>query len=99
TSQLDHARSRAAALATVLAAPDARARTAPISVGGTATVVYSLRRHAVIVTSASLPPPAAGKVYELWLIGPPQVRPAGFLSSADPAPCSSPACATATSSA
>lgn len=78
-SQLGQARSRATALAAVLAAPDARARTAPIAVGGTATVVYSLALHSVIVTSASLPPPPAGKVYELWLIGPPRVRPAGFL--------------------
>jgi hypothetical protein len=85
TSQLDRTRSESAALAAVLAAPDARASTAPITVGGTATVVYSLRLHAVIVTSASLPPPAAGKVYELWLIGPPRVRPAGFLPAVAPA--------------
>lgn len=79
TIELDRARSQAVALAAVLAAPDARARTAPIAVGGTATAVYSLRLHSVIVTSASLPPPPPGKVYELWLIGPPRVRPAGFL--------------------
>src|SRR5262249_59888809 len=37
TSQLDRARSQAAALAAVLAAPDARARTATIPVGGPVT--------------------------------------------------------------
>ncbi len=78
-NQLDRSRSEAAAITAVLAAPDAHARTAPIAVGGTATVVYSLRLHSVIVTSASLPLPPAGKVYELWLIGPPRVRPVGFL--------------------
>jgi anti-sigma-K factor RskA len=41
--------------------------------------VYSLARHALIVTSAQLPPPPPGKVYELWLLGPPQVRRAGLL--------------------
>jgi anti-sigma-K factor RskA len=78
-SELALTRSRAAALATVLAAPDAHARTQPVSVGGSATAVYSPSMHSVIVTSASLPPPPAGKVYELWLIGPTGTRPAGFL--------------------
>jgi hypothetical protein len=77
--QLNQARSRQAALAAVLAAPDARAATAPTSAGGRATVVYSLRRHSLIVTMAQLPSPPAGKVYELWLLGPPRVRPAGLL--------------------
>ena len=78
-NQLDQARSRQAALAAVLAAPDARAVTAPTSAGGRATVVYSLRKHSLIVTLAQLPSPPAGKVYELWLLGPPRVRPAGLL--------------------
>ena len=50
-----------------------------VSAGGRATVVYSLRRHAMIFTPHQLPPLPAGKVYELWLIGPPVVRPAGLL--------------------
>lgn len=77
--QLDRTRSQQAALAAVLAAPDARAVTQATSAGGTATVVYSLARHSLIVTSAQLPPPPTGKVYELWLLGPPRVRPAGLL--------------------
>ncbi len=77
--QLNQVRSRQAALTAVLAAPDARAVTAPTSAGGQATVVYSLRRHSLIVTLAQLPSPPAGKVYELWLLGPHQVRPAGLL--------------------
>jgi anti-sigma-K factor RskA len=77
--RLDRARSRQAALAAVLAAPDARAVTAATSAGGRATVVYSLEKHSLIVTLAQLPPPPAGKAYELWLLGPPKVRPAGLL--------------------
>jgi anti-sigma-K factor RskA len=77
--QLDRARSQQAAFAAVLAAPDARAITQSTTAGGTATVVYSLARHSLIVTSAQLPPPPPGKVYELWLLGPPRVRPAGLL--------------------
>jgi hypothetical protein len=80
--RLDRARSQRAALAAVLAAPDARAITRATSAGGTATVVYSLRKHSLIVTLARLPSPPAGKVYELWLLGPPRVRPAGLLPAA-----------------
>jgi anti-sigma-K factor RskA len=80
--QLEQARSRAAAVAAVLAAPDARAVTQATSAGGTATVVFSLRRHSMIFTSAGLPALPSGKVYELWLLGPPRVRPAGLLASA-----------------
>lgn len=78
-SQLNQARARQAAITSVLEAPDARAVTQRTSVGGTATVVYSQARHALILTSAQLPPPPPGKVYELWLLGPPRVRPAGLL--------------------
>src|SRR5208282_2492889 len=65
--QLDQARSRDRAVAAVLAAPDARAVTKVTSVGGTATVVFSLARHSMIFTSAGLPPLRSGRVYELWL--------------------------------
>jgi anti-sigma-K factor RskA len=77
--QLDRTRSQQAAFAAVLAAPDARAITQSTTAGGTATVVYSLARHSLIVTSTQLPPLPPGKVYELWLLGPPRVRPAGLL--------------------
>jgi anti-sigma-K factor RskA len=80
--QLDRARTQQARIAAVLAAPDARAISQATSAGGTATVVYSRARHALVVTSAQLPPPPQGKVYELWLLGPPKVRPAGFLRPA-----------------
>jgi anti-sigma-K factor RskA len=77
--QLDRAQARNAALTAVLNAPDSHAVTQTTNDGGHATLVYSLRRHAMIFTSHGLPPPPPGKVYELWLIGPPHVRPAGLL--------------------
>jgi hypothetical protein len=77
--ELGNARAREAAVAAVLAAPDARVITQATSAGGTASAVYSLARHALVVASAQLPPPPHGKVYELWLLGPPRVRPAGLL--------------------
>ena len=79
--QLDQARSRDRAIAAVLAAPDARVINRGTSVGGTATVVFSLARHSMIFTSAGLPPLPSGRVYELWLMGPPRVRPAGLLAA------------------
>jgi Anti-sigma-K factor rskA len=78
--QLDQARSRDRAIAAVLGAPEARAVTQATSAGGTATVVFSGALHSMIFTSAGLAPLPSGRVYELWLLGPPRVRPAGLLA-------------------
>ena len=78
-SELNQSRAHQVAITRVLGAPDARAVTERTSLGGTATVVYSHSRHSLILTSAHLPPPPNGKVYELWLLGPPRVRAAGLL--------------------
>jgi anti-sigma-K factor RskA len=77
--QLNQAQSRNAALAAVLAAPDRHGVTQTTSDGGRATLVYSLRRHALIFSSHGLPKLPHSEVYQLWLIGPPQVRSAGLL--------------------
>ncbi len=77
--ELNRVNAHQAAITRVLEAPDARAVTERTSLGGTATVVYSHARHVLILTSAHLPPPPRGKVYELWLLGPPRVRAAGLL--------------------
>lgn len=77
--ELDQARARNAALAAVLSAPDSRSVTQTISSGGRVTLVYSLHRHAVIVTTHGLAAPPPGKVYQLWFIGPPTTRSAGLL--------------------
>jgi hypothetical protein len=76
---LDSARAQNQAIAAVLAAPDARIVTQATSAGGTATVVLSRAQQKMIVTTAGLPVLPATKVYELWLIGPPRIRPAGLL--------------------
>ncbi len=78
--QLDQAKARIAALTAVLSAPDSHAKTQTASDGTRATVVYSLRRHALVFTSRGLPPLPSGKVYQLWLIGASRIRSAGLLS-------------------
>jgi Anti-sigma-K factor rskA len=77
--QLDQAKARIAALTAVLSAPDSRAKTQTTSNGTRATVVYSLRRHALVFTSHGLPPLPSGKVYQLWLIGK-HIRSGGLLT-------------------
>lgn len=77
--ELDQARARNAALTAVLSAPDSRSVTQTISSGGRVILVYSLRKHAMIVTTHGLPAPPPGKVYQLWFIGPPATRSAGLL--------------------
>ena len=78
-NELDQARARNAALAAVLSAPDSHSVTQTISSGGRVTLVYSLRKHAMIVTTHGLPAPPPGEVYQLWFIGPPTTRSAGLL--------------------
>jgi anti-sigma-K factor RskA len=77
--KLAQAQARQAVLERVLEAPDARAATGTVSEGGTVTVVYSISRHSLLVTSAGLHRQLAGKVYELWLIAGKHAKPAGLL--------------------
>ncbi|HWF83088.1 MAG TPA: anti-sigma factor [Streptosporangiaceae bacterium] len=77
--ELDQARTQNAALAAVLSAPDSHSVTQTISSGGRVILVYSLRKHAMIVTTHGLPALPSGKVYQLWFIGPPATRSAGLL--------------------
>jgi anti-sigma-K factor RskA len=77
--RLDSVRAQNQAIAAVIAAPDARIVTKGTSAGGTATVVVSRVEQKIVFTSSGLPALPASQVYELWLIGPPRVRPAGLL--------------------
>jgi anti-sigma-K factor RskA len=79
-SQQELNRTRAAgdAVAAVLAAPDARTVSGPVA-GGTATVVVSRSRGQVVFASAGLRQLESSETYELWLMGPRAVRPAGLL--------------------
>jgi anti-sigma factor RsiW len=77
--QLNSQRSQSAAITAVLAAPDAGTATGSVSTGGTATVVTSLVRHEVVVSTSGLAALPSGKVYELWLISSAAAHPAGLL--------------------
>ena len=76
---LSQAQARDHMLAAVLTAPDAKMMSAPVTGGGTATVVMSHREHALAFSSAGLPSLPAGQGYELWLMGPSGGRPAAML--------------------
>jgi anti-sigma factor RsiW len=77
--KVDAARAQNQAIAAVLGDPDARIASQATARGGTATVVVSRAEHQMVVTTNGLPPLPANEVYELWLMGPPRVRPAGLL--------------------
>jgi anti-sigma-K factor RskA len=85
--QLNSARAQGQAIAAVLAAPDVRTVTGPVTTGGMATVLLSAGKRELVVSTSGLAVLPAGKTYELWLIGPSStqktaVRPAGLLPPA-----------------
>ncbi|HTW01866.1 MAG TPA: anti-sigma factor [Streptosporangiaceae bacterium] len=80
-NRLDQAQGRDLTVAAVLTASDARMMSAPVSTGGTATVVMSHREHALVFTAAHLRSLPAAERYELWLIGPAGARPAGMITA------------------
>ncbi len=67
-------------LQSLLAAPDAVAKRVPITGGGSATIVVSPSHGRLVFASSGLRALDASKTYEMWLIGPGGVRPAGLLS-------------------
>lgn len=81
-SQLNSQRTQNQAIAAVLAAPDVRTAAGTVSTGGRATVVLSGSKRELVVAATGLAGLPAGKVYQLWLIGPPSVRSAGLLPTA-----------------
>jgi anti-sigma-K factor RskA len=87
TQQLNSARAQGQAIAAVLAAPDVRTVTGPVSTGGTTTVLVSAGKRELVVSTSGLAALPTGKTYQLWLIGPSStqataVRPAGLLPPA-----------------
>jgi anti-sigma-K factor RskA len=80
--QLNSAQARNQQIAAVLAAPDARIVTSPVTGGGTATVVVSRTEDTLVFTSSDLPALSAAKVYQLWLIGAAGARSAGLVPEA-----------------
>lgn len=80
--QLSTERSHSAAIAAVLAAPDARTVSGTVKTGGTTTVTLSAIRHEVVVSTSGLDSLPSGKVYELWLIRAAAAHRAGLLPAA-----------------
>ncbi|MDR6413795.1 anti-sigma factor domain-containing protein [Pseudarthrobacter sulfonivorans] len=52
----------------VVRAEDVREASVPVAAGGTATVLISSSRDALVVKMNGVPAPPAGKVYQMWLI-------------------------------
>ena len=77
--QLSQAQASSQQIAAVLTAHDARMMTGPVVGGGTATIVMSHSRDALVFSAAGLPALPASRGYELWLIGPAGTRPVGML--------------------
>ena len=77
--QLGQARDSSQQIASVLTARDATMMTGAVRGGGTATIVMSHSRHALVFTAADLRALPASRGYELWLTGPAGTRPAGML--------------------
>lgn len=77
--RLDEQQLRAHAIAAVLTAPDAIILSAPVTTGGTATIVMSRRHRELVFAAAGLRPLPSSRCYELWLMGPGGDRPVGML--------------------
>ncbi|WP_255770968.1 anti-sigma factor [Pseudarthrobacter sulfonivorans] len=52
----------------VVRAGDVREASVPVAAGGTATVLISSSKDALVIKMKDVPPPPAGKVYQMWLI-------------------------------
>ena len=77
--QLDQAQTSSQQIAAVLTAHDAMMTAGPLVGGGTATIVMSHSRHALVFTAQGLRALPASRGYELWLIGPDGTRSVGML--------------------
>lgn len=78
-NRLSAADQRDHAIAEVVGAPDAVKMTAPVSTGGTATVVMSHHMRSLVFVARRLSALPAARGYELWLMGPSGDRSAGML--------------------
>jgi anti-sigma-K factor RskA len=84
--QLQQAQAGNRAVASVLAASDARIELSSSNVGGTVSAVISRHDREAVITAAGLPAPRGAKVYQLWVISAAGARSVGLLpgSSAGP---------------
>ncbi len=77
--QLQQAQMANRAVASVLAAPDARIELSSSSVGGTVTAVVSTHDREAVITAAGMPTPTDARVYQLWVISAAGARSVGLL--------------------
>jgi len=77
--RLNGAEERNRQVAAVLTSRDAVLITAPVTTGGTATVVMSHASRMIVFSARGLRGLPSARSYELWLIGPEGTRPAGML--------------------
>ncbi|MFF2993669.1 anti-sigma factor domain-containing protein [Streptomyces sp. NPDC057950] len=78
-NQARDAERRTADLTAVLAAPDAKSRTARLAGGAGGTVVVSAGRDKAVFISSRMPKPPSGKVYQLWFDDAGTMRSAGLM--------------------
>jgi anti-sigma-K factor RskA len=77
--RLDQAQASSQQIAVVLTAQDAHMMAGPVTGGGTAIIVMSHARHALVFTARGLRALPGSRGYELWLIGPAGIRPVAML--------------------
>ncbi|MFE0421201.1 anti-sigma factor domain-containing protein [Streptomyces sp. NPDC058953] len=70
---------RAAEIAAVLSAPDAKVDAGALDAGATGSVIVSRGRDRAVFVVSGLPRPPAGRAYQLWLDDDGTMRPAGLL--------------------
>ncbi len=83
TAELSQARAHDQALALILGAPHVTLLSQSTSKGGVAVVVLDAATRKLVVATSGLPALPAGKVYQLWLIGPVKIVSAGLLPTAN----------------
>ena len=82
-SQLGAARTHNQQLDSVLASSDLRLVSNKTSLGGSVSAIVSPSQAKLVVVTSGLPALPAGKVYELWLLGPSVAQPSGLLTTAE----------------
>jgi hypothetical protein len=81
-AELSQARQHDQALAEILGAPHVTLLSQHTTKGGVAVVVLDAATRQLAVATSGLPALPAGKVYQLWLIGPVKIVSAGLLPAA-----------------
>ena len=81
-NQLSAARVHNQQVDSVLAQGDLRLVSNKTSVGGSVSAIVSPSAARLVVVTSGLPALPAGKVYELWLLGPSVAQPSGLLTAA-----------------